>query len=363
MKGGTTEGTELTEKSQKTHPFLRTRTLRCKVRTEQDVTRKDLTMTRLIRSLAVIAAAATLALPATAKDDALSLVPADAVTVGMVRLADMRTSPLSSVLFEHVDRMSMDGDAEKFLLDAGIQPTRDVDTLVLATSPRTTLGSEPNVLVIAEGRFQPERLAAALLARGASKKGAYIFLPEAEGEPGAVAFLSSSLAIAGNERSVVNALAARANGGTGFVTRGALAMDLGRIHPGATAWAMVDVPRAARLAKAGSIHTGSGEPGAVLRAALQTVSTVAVWATDTGDTLQLGATGVSNDTEILELLEDAVRGALAALRIAAADKAPELVSVLRRFDIDRNAGSITVEGSIPAAPIRELIAKRVAESK
>src|SRR5688572_21662321 len=258
-------------------------------------------MTRLILNLAVLLAAAALALPALAKDDAFSLVPADAVTVGMVRLADMRTSPLSSLLFQHVDRLSMDGEAEKFLLEAGIRPTQDVDTLVVATSPRTTLGFEPNVLVIAEGRFQPERLAAALVSRGAVRKSAYIILPESEGEAGAVAFLSSSLAIAGNERSVVNALAARANGGTGFVSRGTLAMDLGRIDRAATAWAIIDVPRAARLAKAGTINTGSGQAGAVLQAALKSVSTVAVWARDTGDTLQLGATGLTNDAETLLL--------------------------------------------------------------
>jgi hypothetical protein len=289
-------------------------------------------------------------------------VPADAVTVGMVRLADMRTSPLSSILFEHFDRLSMDGEGEKFLLEAGIQPHRDVDVLVVATSPRTTLGSEPNLLVIAEGRFQPERLTAAIVSRGGVKKPSYILLPEAEGEPGAVAFLSRSLAIAGNERSVVNALAARANGGTGFVTRGALAMDLGRIDRAATAWAIIDVPRAARLAK-GGLDTGSGQPGAVLQAALKSVSTVAMWATDTGDSLRLSATGLSNDAETLELLEDALRGALAALRIAASDQAPEMVPVLRRFDVDRTSGSITVEGTIPATALRDVMAKRLAAVK
>lgn len=317
-------------------------------------------MNSLFRNLAALAVAATLALPATAKDDALSLVPADAVTLGMVRLADMRTSPLSSVLFEHVDRMSMDGEAERFLLEAGIQPLHDVDVVVVATSPRTTLGFEPNLLVIAEGRFQPERLTAAIVSRGGVKKPSYILLPESEGEPGAVAFLSASLAIAGNERSVVNALAARANGGTGFLTRGALAMDLGRIDRAATAWAIIDVPRAARLAKGGSVNTGSGQSGAVLQAALKSVSTVAMWARDTGDTLQLNATGLSNDPETLELLEDALRGALAALRIAASEKAPEMVPVLRRFDVDRNAESISVRGSIPAASIRDVMAKKLA---
>lgn len=321
-------------------------------------------MTRLLRALAVLLTLAAMTSPATAGDDALSLVPANAVTVGMVRLAEMRTSPLSSLLFEHIDRMSTDGEAEKFLLEAGLRPLQDVDVLVVATSARTTLGSEPNILAVAEGRFQPEALAAALVSRGAVKKGAYLVFPEskgtAEGDAGAVAFLSRSLAIAGNERSVVNALDARAHGGTGFVSRGALAMDLGRIDRGATAWALVDVPRAARLTKGGTIETGQGQSGAALQAALKSVSTVGVWATDTGDRLQLGATGLSNDAETLQLLEDALRGALAALRIVASEQAPEMVSVLRRFDVDRESDSITVEGSIPAALLRELMAKQLA---
>lgn len=320
-------------------------------------------MTRLFRTLAVLVAAATLALPASAKDDALSLVPANAVTVGMIRLADMRTSPLSSLLFQHIDRMSTDGEAERLLLEAGLQPLQDVDALTVATSPRSSLGSEPDVLVIAEGRFQPERLAAVLVSRGAVKKGAYLLIAqptESDDEPGAVAFLSSSLVIAGNERSVVNALAARANGGTGFASRSALAMDFGRIDRAATAWAILDVPRAARLAKGGTIDTGNGKSGAVLQAALKSVSTVAVWAKDTGDALQLGATGLSNDAETLQLLEDAIRGALAAMRIVVKDEAPEMVSVLRRFDVDRKSDSITLEGTIPATMIRELMAKRLA---
>ena len=97
-----------------------------------------------------------------------------------------------------------------------------------------------------------------------------------------------------------------------------------------------------------------------LQAALKTLSTVAVWATDTGDALQLGAFGLSGDAETLELLEDTVRGALSAMRLAVKDKSPELVSVLRRFDISRKSDSIRVEGSIPAKTLRELMAKQTA---
>ena len=318
-----------------------------------------------IRTLAVLMVVVALTLPAAAKDDALSLVPANAVTVGMVKLADMRTSPLSSFLFQHTDKMSTDGEAAKFLADAGLQPAKDVDTLVVATTPRSTLGSEADVLVVAEGRFLPEKLTAALISRGAVKKGAYILFPEKDkdhSEHGAVAFLSPSLAIAGNERSVIAALEARANGGTGFRSRGALGLDLGRVDSKATAWALVDVTRAARLAKGGDINTGKGQSGEALQAAIKSLSTVAVWATDTGDALELGAIGLSSDTETLELLEDTIRGALSAMRLAVKDRQPELVSVLRRFDINRKSDSIVVEGSIPAATLRDMMAKAAKKS-
>jgi hypothetical protein len=317
----------------------------------------------IIRTATAFLAILALALPALAKDDALSLVPANAVTVGMVKLADMRTSPLSSLLFEHTDKMSTDGEAEKFLIEAGLSLTKDIDTLVVATAPRTALGSEAEVVVIAEGRFNAERLTAALISRGAIRKNGYLTLPEkAEDHEGAVAFPTPSLAIAGSERAVAAALAARADGGTGFRTRGILGAELARIDANATAWALVDVTRAARLTKGGTIHTGKGQSGEALQAALKSVSTMAVWAKDTGSALELGAFGLSNDAETLELLEDTIRGGLSALRLAVKEKSPEMVTVLRKFDVSRKNDSILIEGSIPAASLRELMAKKRASN-
>jgi hypothetical protein len=317
--------------------------------------------TSLLRGFTALVVVTALGLPAFAKDEALSLVPANAVTVGMVKLADMRTSPLSSLLFEHTDKVSTDGEAAKFLAETGLSPAKDVDVLVVATSPRTALGSEADILVIAEGRFNAAKLTAALVTRGAVKKGAYLLLPK-EGnddhDDGAVAFPTSSLAIAGNERAVAAALAARSAGGTGFRARGSLGMDLVRIDANATAWALVDVTRAARLTKGGNMSTGHGASSDALQAALKTVSTAAIWAKDKGDSLELGAFGLSNDAETLELLEDTVRGALSALRLAVKDKAPDMVSVLRRFDVSRKEGVILIEGSIPAAQLREMMAKK-----
>jgi hypothetical protein len=316
-----------------------------------------------MKRLALVLLAA-LTFPALAYDGPLSLVPANAVSVGMVRLSDLRSSPLSSVVFQHLDRIGTDGEAAGFLREAGLQPFEDVDTLVVATSPRTSLGTDADVLVVAEGRFQPERLAAALVAHGATRKGGYILLDDPdEGETGAVAFVSASLTIAGNERSVVRALEAYAAGGTGFLSRGGLAMDLARIEPGATSWALVDVTRAARLARTNPLESGAGSQANGLQTALKSVATVALWTKDRGDALQLGATAVARDAETPALIEDTLRGALAAARLAVADQVPDLVPVLRRFEVTRNGQTVAIEGSIPADVVRQLMTRAVASAR
>jgi hypothetical protein len=316
--------------------------------------------------------ALTLALTLTAtaafaKNDALSLVPADAVTVGVVHLDQLRTSPLASTLFQHADKMTANGEGDKFLTDAGLDPAKDVDLLIVATSPVTRLGREAEVLVVAEGRFNVDRLSKALADRGAVKKSAsnvaYFVTPEEKGDKkGAVAFVSGGLAILGTEDAVVEALATRAKGGSGFAAASLLGQDAARIEPNATAWAVIDVTRAQRLAGGARLPQGKGQAGDALAAAAKSLSTVALWATDSGDSLRLGGFGLSSDEETLGLLEDTVRGALSAMRLAVKDKAPEMVSVLRKFDVSRTSDSITISGTIPASELRKVMAKHRASN-
>lgn len=316
------------------------------------------------KMIVAVAAAALLVPAAFAKSaGALALVPNDAVSVGVVRIAEMRSSPLSAALFEQTDKITTDGDAAKFLSEAGLQPSRDIDVVVVATSPRSALGSEADVLVAAEGRFTVERLTNALVSRGAKKvsgaNGTYLVLAKdqsEDGKRGAVAFPSSGLALVGTETAVVEALASYAAGGTSFMTASGLGHDLARIDPKATAWAIVDVTRAQRIAGTPRV-TSQHQAGKALNGALKNVSTIAMWATDSGDSLKLGAVGLSSDAETLALLEDTVRGALAAMRLAVQEKQPDLVSVLRKFSVSRTDSSITISGSVPAETFREYARK------
>lgn len=310
------------------------------------------------RTLAVLALALVLAPAAFAKNGALSLIPNDAVTVGVVKLAEMRSSPLSGMLFQHTDDVTTHGDAEKFLTDAGLQPSKDVDMVVVATSPRTNLGTDADVLIAAEGRFNVDALTKALISRGAVRKNGYFLMPQSndsDNHKGAAAFPDSGLALVGTEGAVAQALANYTGNGTTFFTASGLGREFSRIDPKATAWAMIDVARASRLANAPRVHSGQGE---ALGNALKSMSTIALWATDTGDALKLNGLGVGHDAETLQLVEDTVRGALAAMRLAVQDKQPDLVNVLRKFEVTHSADSVSISGSIPAETIKTLMAKK-----
>jgi hypothetical protein len=317
-------------------------------------------MKRQFVALAILALA--LAPAAFAKTDAMGLIPNDSVSVGVVRLVDMRSSPLSAALFAQTAHITNDGDSEKFLSESGLQPTKDVDVVVFATSPRTNLGSEADFLIAADGRFNVDRLTSALVARGAVKKtsahGVYFLMPEKNaehGHPGVVAFPSSQLALIGSEAAVIEALASRAAGGTTFFSTSGLGRDMVRVDPHATAFVLVDVPRAQRIT--GAPKMGSGTQSQAIGAALKNVSTVAIWATDTGDSLKLSALGLSTDAETLGLVEDTLRGALSAMRLAVQDKSPEMVSLLRKFTVTRTDNSVSISGSVPAETFKTWVAK------
>ncbi|MBC8646737.1 MAG: hypothetical protein H7X85_06210, partial [Thermoanaerobaculia bacterium] len=102
----------------------------------------------------------------------------------------------------------------------------------------------------------------------------------------------------------------------------------------------------------------SGDPSEALVGAMKSVSLFAFAAKAQQDGLQLTATGLSDDAETRELLEDALRGVLAMWRMAAQEKSPELVSVLRRFEVDRDREGVTVTGMLPGSVIRDLTERR-----
>ena len=151
-----------------------------------------------------------------------------------------------------------------------------------------------------DGRFNVERLTSALTARGIVKKaspnGAYYLLPE---EHGVIATISAarwrsptpiSRSWAASPRSSQRWPAAPA--AEAVPPRQRPRTRRRPLDPHATAWAVVDVQRAQRITGAPRMSTeDAAVAGGRLRAS--SVSTVALWATDNGDSLKLGAFGLS----------------------------------------------------------------------
>jgi hypothetical protein len=319
---------------------------------------------RVLRRLALASLLAVLAYPALAMrrtEDPLALVPAGAVTVGVVHWNELRASPLGAKVFADVDRMSSDGDAARFLAETGLTPREDVDTVIIAMSPGSGSGRTDSGLVLFEGRFDLDRIAKALTSRGAlrqvSANGPFYRLVGKDGsseERGAVALVNRGLIVCGHEEAVVAALARKENGGDGGLTSGqGIGRHLGRIDRDASAWALVDL---SRIPASHREEGDGGEPAQVLFGAMKSVSLLAVQAVVHGDSVDLSATGLSSDEENRNLIADSLRGMLAVWRLAVSEKSPELVSVLRRFQIDSDGEGVSIRGTLPGSFLRALSA-------
>lgn len=294
-------------------------------------------------------------------EDPLALVPADVATVGVMRWSELRQTPLGARVFADLDRLSGDDDATRFLEETGLTPRQDIDTVIVAMSPNRG-GARESGLVLFEGRFDLARIEKALTSRGAtlqsSATGAYYRLKDHGDESGAVALVNRGLIVCGNEDTVLAALARRESGGDGGMTSGkGLGAHLARIDRDASAWALVDL---ARFPGAQREERSGEDPSRALFSAMKSVTFVALQATVKGDSLEFEATGLSADAENRELLEDALRGMLAMWRLAVQDKAPELVSVIRKFKIDNESDGVTIRGTLPPGFLNSLGAKRQA---
>ncbi len=310
----------------------------------------------------LLAASAAPALAVRRTEDPLALVPADAVTVGVIRWNVLRSSPLAAKVFADLDHLSGDGDAARFLAETGLTPREDIDTVVIAMTPGEA-GSRESGLVLFEGRFDLTRIGNALTARGAkpsaSPGGAYYLLAEKGNEPGAVALVNKNLIVCGHESAVTAALARRENGGNGGLTSGqGLGRHLSRVDEDASAWALIDVTRMPTARRPGSGGHGEGEPSQALMGAMKSVTLLALQATVHGDSVDVAATGLSSDAENRDLIADSLRGVLAMWRLAVSEKSPEMVPVIRRFEVDTDADGVSIHGTLPGSFLRELSESR-----
>ncbi|HET8546506.1 MAG TPA: hypothetical protein VFL57_00805, partial [Bryobacteraceae bacterium] len=153
--------------------------------------------------------AAGFALPVLAVDPALlRMVPAGAKVVAGIDVQTAVASPFGQFVLSRVQRG--DEDFQKFLQATGFDPRRDITELLFVSfdsAPRHGSG-----LVLARGRFDPDRLIAYAQSHGKAAVSTYngvkfVLLGEMDGA--AFAFLDTSTAAAGNAANVKAAIERR----------------------------------------------------------------------------------------------------------------------------------------------------------
>jgi hypothetical protein len=301
----------------------------------------------LLLTVALVGAAA--AAPPTVAE-LLGRVPASAQVVVAVDAAALREHPLVQqwLAERHAAWSGLDDETDSFLRDAGLVPERDVEATVAAVTPTD---GRPSFVVQFAGYFDPAALGSALTARGAQalqlSGGTGYLLPTEGSGSRTVAVLGPDVIVLGDETSV--------RGLQIFATGSPLIAEevaARRIDPAAHFFFVADLPPRERAASGGG--TG-GDPsleqvveasGAVRRVGLQG---------NLGEALALRGFATADSTENAELLRDAVKGAIAAMRLKAQEKAPELVDVLRGVDVRIEGARVLGAVAIPVELIEKLL--------
>jgi hypothetical protein len=297
---------------------------------------------------------------ASTRDRLLSLVPADAVSVGMLRVDDMRRSPTAQTMFTKMTAGGVNAEAERLLREAGLKPTEDVDLVLVTLSPSSS-PDRPRPLVAATGRFDPVRLGNVIASRGGMRRNllgtTYFLAPENDVRPGehpAFCFYDRGVVLAGTEDAVTAAIRTLRSGQNRFATT-RLGREFDRIDPRASGWMLFDVDRARTIRNVKA--PGAGPFGDQAYAALQNISTISLWVAETPAGIEFESAAITADDETRGLVADVLKGLLSSLRIAAQEKQPEMVSVIRRFDVDKTSDAVTLSGTVPAAQVNSFIAR------
>jgi hypothetical protein len=315
-------------------------------------------MKRIVLASAFLALGTTLALAAPPTvGEMLKLVPEGAQTVVAVDSAALRSHPkVQAWLLQQHSWTGANEEVTQFLAEAGLDPLRDVDGMVVALLGET---HRTRGLVLFAGRYDAASLGAALVKRGATAftigTVAAYRLPDSGRHghaAGVLAIPSNELVIAGEEASVTAALAPP----HAVIQLVAKEIASGHVDVRASFWMVATVPPEARAKAREAGDHGEGEGGEPMRGIMLASGAVERVAAQAflDDALKVSAVAVADTVENAQLIRDAVKGALAAARLATQQKKPELVGVLRNVEVGLSGNEVSVAATIPFSLLEKL---------
>jgi len=122
-----------------------------------------------------------------AREEILSLMPADASTVLFLDFAELRHAPFIAQLYAWAPQLQADPEYAQFIRDTGFDYERDLDRIAIATEKR---GQDSVLFAIADGKFDRQRVSSFALKDGTAQrtKGNEVFSVPASGTTKKISF-------------------------------------------------------------------------------------------------------------------------------------------------------------------------------
>jgi len=303
-----------------------------------------------------LALAMTAVLPAKAADpQLLSLVMPDAKVLAGVNVDQAKTSPFGQYVLSQMQTQNQ--EMQKLEALTGFDPTRDVHELLVASNVAnggalTPMGpvappNEQTGLFLARGNFDSGKIAAAATADGGtteSYKGVTI-IEDPKGTHG-VAFLSSTLAVAGDVANVKGAID-RQNGGPSISA--SLAVQVNHWSSTQDAWAISTVSPSSLQAPPGAPKV----PGMTGAGPFQTVQSAA-GGVKFGALVVVTAQAQADNAEDATQMGNAVK-MLAMLAQMQAAKDPAAAALAQSLQVSTSGSTLSVSISLPEDQLQQVV--------
>ena len=300
------------------------------------------------RFLRVAAVVAALAIPAAAADPSLlgvasNLAMPDATTVAGVRVANVLTSPFGRFL---LSQMMMRGyDFSSFVQATGFDPTHNLQQVVLASDYQQNGGS---AIIFAAGQFDTATIMAKALTAGATSrtyKDVTIISAPTMGHSGhtfAAAFLSNTLALAGDFDAITAAIDRR--GSTSSIGT-ALAKKASDLSAANDAWFVTTAPLAALAANANPL----------IAATLQPITQIAGGVTF-GTTVQLAGEALTKTGKDAQMLAQLLQLLVGLVQTNGGNQpgVAQIAALLKNLQVTAVDNTLKLSLSVPEADIEAL---------
>ncbi|MFZ0592614.1 MAG: hypothetical protein WAM39_19305, partial [Bryobacteraceae bacterium] len=283
----------------------------------------------------------------------LNLVPPGTRIVAGIQVDQGKVSPFGQYLL--LQAQQQDPHFQQMLDETGFDPRRDLQQVLFATSAQPgTAGSHSRPLILARGVFDPQRIKAAVTAKGGQVETfqGIDIVSGKQGDNGGIAFLDGTLAALGS-RTALHTLIQNRNTPTTLDPE--LQKRMETVSNGNEAWFASIVPGTDIPAKSDLNLNGQQINGAVLQAVLESSGGVHF----ASDALNINFDALTRSDKDAQSLSDVIRFFASMAETQAGNQAELalLVPSLNAMQLTTAGSATHVALSIPEKTVEQMLAQ------